>query len=456
MIHSLVLQEEKKLIITTDEFFIGKIRVLENDTLYKYISLEADTTISVGPFNFPATIYIERTTGSYTYTEVDRSTNTRDFEFIGALNDLPDPVNGVITLESDRAYFITSHIDLKGNRLVGGNNTAILGTSSETCSITSTGLEAGVALFTTSGTTPIQNITFMDVDTAFDIDGDGSNAYDWKGFNIVNVPNIGTFGTMSNFLLTESALVNSNNMLFTGTVGTVGANGCLFSGDGEAGAMMSLEATAVITRRFRLIYSAVIATADTVAFNVDESATVPTEGYILDTINFAGGGTYLSGVGYATNTARFINCIGIQNTAEIALMYMRENATATTIGTTNTPVKIAGTTTASAVNQKFSHSANRLTYTGALDRVFKVEGTVSVSSGNNQVIGLYIAVNGEVDDNSEMYVTTSGNGDFQNITIQTFVELSTNDYVEIWIENNTATTNVTADFLSCMISSASN
>ena len=94
--------------------------------------------------------------------------------FINELSDLPDPVGGVITLLDNLTYYFTTDIDLVGNRLVLGSDTTILGASSENCSITSTGLSAGVALITATQTNPIRHITIKDVDTALDFDGTGN------------------------------------------------------------------------------------------------------------------------------------------------------------------------------------------------------------------------------------------------------------------------------------------
>ena len=44
---------------------------------------------------------------------------------------------------------------------------------------------------------------------------------------------------------------------------------------------------------------------------------------------------------------------------------------------------------------------------------------------------------------AEVYGTTSGTGRAENIVVQTLVKLSTNDYIEIFVENATATNNVT-------------
>ena len=378
-----------------------------------------------------------------------------DIVFVNTKDDLPTAVENVITLASNVTYYFTTTVDLTGDRMVGGENTVILGSSSENSRITSTGLGAGVALFTTEWTTPIRHVTFQDVDTAIDIDGSVNPplALDWTGVNFLNVDNIGLIDTCDNFIYSKGAFLNSQNLQFSGTIGTIGMDNSIFVGSGASGNILDILSTCTITRRFRIIYSSMVVFGSSVGINVDASATIPTEGYILDTINFSAGGTYLTGVSYTDNKTRFVNSKGIENTAEIGNYYMTANATATTIGAVDTPVKILGTTTANTINQKFTHTDNRLTYSGALIRDFQVTATASLTSGNNNVIGLYVAKNGVVIASSEMYSTTSSGGRAESITCQTILELNEDDYVEMYVENTTSVTNITVEYLNVICKS---
>jgi len=374
--------------------------------------------------------------------------------FVNSKNDLPTPISNVITLGDNVTYYFTTTVDLLGDRLVGGENTVILGSSSENSRIKSTGLGVGVPLFTTEWTTPIRHVTFQDVDTALAIDGSVNPplALDWTGVNFLNVPNIGLIDTADNFIFSKGAILNSQNLQFDGSHGTIGIDNSIFVGTGSAGNILDILSTCTISRRFRLIYSSMVVFGSSVGINANVSATIPVEGYILDTINFSGGGTYLSGVDYTDNKTRFVNSKGIENTAEIGNYFMTNNATVTTIGAVDTPVKASGTTTANAINQKFTHTDNRLTYVGALIRDFQVTATVSLTSGNNNLIGVYVAKNGTVIPSSEMYSTSSG-GKAESITCQTILELNENDYIEIWVENNTATSDITTEYLNVICKS---
>jgi len=390
------------------------------------------------------------------FTELFNSTKSGNFILVESLSDLPTPIpgTGTIILNANCTYYITNTIDLLGGNLLGSANTTIIGSSSEVSILTSTGLGVGIPLFTSIYTTPIRNIAINDVDTAISFDGTTNpddTALDFTGVNFVNVPNIGVVKEVSNFIFDKGALLNSKGLCFDGTIGTVALNNSIFSGDGASGDIIKLLSTCVITRRFRMTYSSVIAFSSTIGINVDVSATIPVESYILDTINFSGGGTYLSGVTVSDNKTNFIKCKGIQNTSEVSQYYMNGNTTTTVIAATNTPVKVLGTTTSSAITQKFTNTDNRATYVGSLTKVFKVSATLSIESGNNNQIGIYVSKNGTVLSDSEVYGTTSGAGRSENIKVHTLVELLTNDYIEIWVENATAVNDILVTELNTII-----
>ena len=376
------------------------------------------------------------------------------FVLVDDISNLPNAVYNVITLEDNYTYYITSTIDLGGNRLVGGSNTTIIGSSSENSILTSTGLGVGIPLLSSIYTTPIRHICIKDVDTAIDFDGTtnpNNVALDWTGVNFVNVPNVGTIKDVSNFIYDKGAFLNSKGLIFAGSINTGAIGNCLLSGDGLLGNIIELADTCIINRRFRVIYSSVVAFGSTTGINVNVSATVPTENYILDTINFSGGGSYLGGVMVNDNKTKFLNCEGIQNSAEISQYFMNGNATTTVVSSTGVAYKALGTTTSSAITQKFTNTNNRATYVGSITRNFLITASLSVESGNNNQIGVYIAKNGTLINESEVYGTTNGTGRGENIVAQTLVELSENDYIEIFVENESSITNILVTDLNVIV-----
>lgn len=359
------------------------------------------------------------------------------------LADLPEPVNNVINLENLYTYIIVGEIDLLGNRVNSANSVVnFFGLSSETSSVTSTGLGSGIPLFTTDSTFKFRDITIKDVDTCLYLNKNINMALDWDAVNFQNIPNIGIIEDCSNFIFNKGAIFNSKNLKFTGNIDTIAITDSLLQGDGEIGSIIEVTNTAVINRRIRIDKSAVIISGLTNALNISNLASIPTESYIIDTVNFSGGGVYLVGVLFDDNKANFQNCKGIDNTREIAQYYTNANLIPTVISNTNTPVKILGATSASIITQKFTITDNRATYAGSLTRLFKVTATISFTSGNNNQIGVYITKNGNELNESEVYVTANGAGRAENVTCQTIVQLSTNDYIELFIENNSIANNI--------------
>lgn len=366
-------------------------------------------------------------------------------------SDLPTPSLGIISLASDTTYIFYGDIDLNGDRLVTTGVTCILGTSSETSSLTSTGL-TGNAILTSEWTLPMRHITFKDAEIGVSLGSSArSIAADWFGVNFLNC-DIGTdIGDIDNFVFNTGAYLEGSTASFSGTAGSIVYNDSIFVSDGTAKNSIEITSTAEITRRFRGTYCAFVTFGSSTSISFDASAVVPNEAYILDTCNFSGGATYLSGVDHTSNKTLFVNNVGVENSADTSQYYMNGNSTATVISTTGTPVKVAGTTTSSAVTSKFTNTDNRATYVGALTRYFKVVVTLSATSGNNNQVGVYIAKNGVVLDESEVYGTTSGSGRAENIVCQTLVQLTNGDYLEVWVENNAGTNNVTVTDLNLVV-----
>jgi len=382
------------------------------------------------------------------------STNiaTGNIIFVTTKTDLPTAVSGVITLEANKTYFFTTIVDLTGDRLVCGANTTILGGSSENCVIKSTGLSSSTALITSVYSLPIRNITITH-GTALNLDGDGtSTALDWFGVNFTDCATIGTIKDYTNFIMQDSAFLNSGGMTLDGSIGTVGFTQCLFD-LATTTTGITIASTANITRRFRIIYSSFVTLSGETSINVSSSATIGNERYILDTVNFSGGGTYIAGVNDTSNKSLFINCVGITNTAVNGQLYMQGNATATTISASNTFYKVLGTTTASADNAKYTHANNRLTNDAAISRKYLIQCSVSFTSGASHVceFGFYDSKLGGIRTPSRTKATSNGGGRAENIHMACVVSHVLGDYLEIHCSNNTSAQNITVTDMNFVI-----
>ncbi len=375
--------------------------------------------------------------------------------FVTDYTDLQEPVNGLIQLADYKTYIPTKIVDLNGNRLQGGINTAIVGFSSENTGFTST-LTTGQSLINSVYSLPIRAVALSVSGSGTTIlnlnAGSANQALDWFGVNFTG-GSVGTIANYTNFIMSDgSILAGTDGFIFDGSIGTVAFTQCLFSGFSGSGTYITLPSTLTLTRRFRINNSSFVAPTGVTGVNASTSASIPSEGYILFGVNFSGGSSsYTSGITYLDDKALWLICRGISNTSVIAQYYMQGNATTTTISVSGTYYKISGTTTANAINQKFTHTNNRLTYTGSLTRNFKMTASISASSGNNQDLKFRLAKNGTTDITSQASQNTSGSGRVDNIVCQWLGSLATNDYIEIFTTNNTSTTAVLVEDLNVLI-----
>jgi hypothetical protein len=124
----------------------------------------------------------------------------------------------------------------------------------------------------------------------------------------------------------------------------------------------------------------------------------------------------------------------------------RNVAAATTTVTPGTYLKAAGTTTAGNLNAFDMPANNRLRYTGAAQKHFHIAVSVSFTCGaNNKTVGLKIAKDGVVMDDSVARRRVGTGTDIGSTALHADTTLTTNQYLELWLTNETNTATVTID-----------
>jgi len=125
--------------------------------------------------------------------------------------------------------------------------------------------------------------------------------------------------------------------------------------------------------------------------------------------------------------------------------YFNTTGTAITIsgisdGSTNMVV-VNPVTTVNATSYEFTDSNGRLTYTGAVTKMFHTAMTLSLSPAQaNDTFVVGLAINGTVQP-GKILQDTGATGDIQAFSFLTMIELALNDYIEIYIGNLTAAQN---------------
>ena len=369
-----------------------------------------------------------------------RSLQLGQFVFVSDRYDFPASVSGVITLEEGVTYCLTAPVDLLGDRIVAVVGNTICGTDQTTSILRSTGLTA-TALITSTEIVTLHDIGISDVDIALDLAA--TNPFDFLVWSKVQFESVATVGTISNYssvIIAFSGISNSANLTFDDTIGTVGLSDMFISGIAGQTTII-VPSTATITRRFRVRFSTIITPATATAINVSTSAGMPSESYLLLDCNFSGAGARIVGVQFDDNKSMFTANIGIQNSRTFAQYFMTNNTTPTTV-LVSTPTKALGTTTSNAISQRFSFSNNRATYTGAITRDFEVEAWASLSSNNNNVLRLYIAKNGTAITTTFTEGTANAGGKAEGLVTASVLELAENDFIEVFVSNETGPNNI--------------
>lgn len=144
---------------------------------------------------------------------------------------------------------------------------------------------------------------------------------------------------------------------------------------------------------------------------------------------------------------------------EVGHYYMIDNSTVTTISQTSTAVKAAGTTSGNALSNKFdvTTTTNRALYTGSIQGLYKITAMAQLktdSDEDQETICMLAAKNGTAISDSQGSGMTSEDDDGPStvkITIQTLTNLTTNDYIEIFVRNESSTENITVEYLSVVV-----
>ena len=125
--------------------------------------------------------------------------------------------------------------------------------------------------------------------------------------------------------------------------------------------------------------------------------------------------------------------------AEYANVSMHGNSTNTVISSTATPVKVAGTFIVGAEAGYTGDTTGRITHIGNTARhIINAIISLSVTSGTNHRVSMYIAKNGTVLNDTKTTATTSS-GLYRSLATFANLELDDGDYVEIFVRNESTT-----------------
>jgi len=367
---------------------------------------------------------------------VQSSADTRNnYVLVKSAADLPAPVGGIITLTAGTTYEVngtitlTSKINLNGCYLVGADatNDKLVYTPATGEMFTGTKGGSVKTLTLTAGTTGAK---------LFNVDMAATETLLMRDCNVIGCKDIG--------------LVKGGNVVFFSVINYVGnTNGITYQNNNT----LLLDNTAWFSNNggtfekfvgtFNLIeklggFGQPMSTNSATALDVSGITSIVEAGNLKNTA-FIGTGTKVTGTFSKKWEVEAAGLNTEKDATATGTLYV-SSAANTVIAATNTPVKIAGTTTATELARFTSPMSNRLVYDGTKTRTFIVTAAISASgtSGSN-VYSFYIFKDGaEITASRQRTKVSSTVGDVQIITIVCTVTLSPGDYVEVWTENNTS------------------
>jgi len=142
-----------------------------------------------------------------------------------------------------------------------------------------------------------------------------------------------------------------------------------------------------------------------------------------------------------TSTDNYVT-ISQVGVAEYANVTMHGNSTETVIASTATAVKVAGTFVVGDESGYTGDTTGKITHTGDTARhIINAIVSMTVTSGTNHTVSMYIALNGTVV-NTTKPTTTTSSGLYRSLATFANLELDDGDYVEIFVRNESTTDNI--------------
>jgi len=361
---------------------------------------------------------------------------------INEIADFPTAVGGVITLADDTDYFITNDMTT-ADRFVLGISSQIRSVSTVINTLTYTG--TGAMFSCEDCDVRLRNITFV--------------ASSGSIFNITSSTSAGI------------GIVFSDNVVFVADkLGEMSCRifsmiscGVVLATDGLNITGTTMEVLSILTSNWFVSAGTCIDLNSTVFESAEASNLFVTyepgvtflagltgsgniaadgQGTVLS-CKLIGTGTPLSNMAPDDDLWFFAGSNQIRDTIRDGICSMQGNSTETVISSSGVPVLVAGTFVVGRSSGFTPSTAGRVTYDILKDVVIPISVTMTVqmATGGSDDVRAMIAINGTSVSESSIgtSVNSSGKG---NITLSWQEEISTDDFIEVYIQNDTDTTNI--------------
>ncbi len=369
---------------------------------------------------------------------------------INTLADFPAPVADVITLASNTQYFIGTQVLMGNNRLVMGDFTTIKGIDGDNGNLVYA--DTGTFITSTDVSWTVEDLTInAENGKVFDHTDSSGEFLRLRNVFISKDTNIGTFNsTGDSVMLVETLIISAS----TGT-------GMEFTGNWNL-LQLSLGSTVQVSGTFIDLGTAtfnsvgisecsvfLVTSGSTFLKGAAGSANINAGGLGRVTnsvITDLGGGTILDGIADDDVRWRFLNSPPIRDTRPDALASFAGGVTETVISIISTPTEVLATWTVADTTQFTVTTDGRFTFIGETDTTMPIQVrlTGTMAAGGQKSMLACIAINGVAVTNSiAPFFPTNSQADTALIIWQhRFVN---GDYVEVFVSNESDTTNFVAE-----------
>lgn len=359
--------------------------------------------------------------------------------------DFPDAVSNVITLAADTIYVLDGDIDIGSDRFVMSANSGIVGRDSQVATLTSatTG-----NLFTASSNFTLKGFSVTATSgTIFACTGGASESAYLKEFTITSCSSVGTFTAWYSLFWDKGAVASSTSPLSFAGACTILILDLVEWITGYTTAVDLSTATFNTCTFNRCGFGYASATNHIVIAASSANINSGKTGRI-ESCTFDSGATNIV-ANYSEADLQWVsrNNLNLESSVKAAQGYMHTTTT-TTIGAgdgdSGNPKLVTGSTNwVSALSDQFTNTTGgRFTYNGQTKAEFLVRCNITgTAASGTQTFNHYIAKNGTIVTASKTQREYTSTATGSPASASAIVELDTNDYVELYVENNTGTNN---------------
>jgi len=367
--------------------------------------------------------------------------------FVNQLSDLPTAAAGKITLAAATTYLFGDSINIGTDYLQFSAGTDISSHAAFTAVITYTGtapMLQGADVNATLKDIGL-NCPNSDLFSWVDTGGGGNSIVIVSDMFVIACQGVGTFDDINTLVINGATVIDcTTGVTFLGD-SHQGTRLESFSMLSTSTSFIGIDLTGATLKTF--FCEGLILTGGTgsIGLKGDAGSANITTGFIanISGVQFQGVTTPLSGISVDDFRFNFQGNGEVADTMPDALTAFVGNATATVLSV-GVPTLVAGTWVEARSSQFTTTAGGRSTYLGERDLVTPIDISVVIdpASGTNKTVRAYVALNGAAVIASGIAVNVSS-GDPKQISVPWQLKLSTGDFVEVFIENETDSVDAT-------------